>query len=63
MFELKYAKMPESSGEDSEMESNAGTSVAAHSDEESSHAAAPAAHESLSANAASAHDGEEVSTC
>ncbi|XP_067940082.1 bromodomain-containing protein 3-like [Watersipora subatra] len=34
VFELKYAKMPDSSGEDSDGASNAGTSVAAGSDDE-----------------------------
>lgn len=39
VFELKYAKMPDSAGEDSEVDSNAGTSLAAHSDDDNSTAA------------------------
>lgn len=36
MFEIKYAKMPDSAGEDSDAESNAATSVAAQSDDDRS---------------------------
>lgn len=51
---MKYAKMPDSAGEDSEADSNAATSVAAHSDDDRSTTAAASDHLPGSASAAAA---------